>query len=352
VTAPCRANVAATSPGTSRSINRDSFTDLAADDDARRLIMNWFDRANGLTDQQGDPFESFIYAWIAFNGWAALCSREDQDRAQLKAIESDGSLQSGFKALLREDSNFQRWADEFHDQWPIFKAAQIRSKRVRQVSPDRRKCLDHYRAAGIDRAPDCYYERHVDAGKPCPLDWAHTLEAIYRVRCNLFHGEKSAGSEEDKAIVRAANNTLVPILKWLLGVPGGRVAYYQEWAARLNVPPELVADPERIAGKPIGDMIVEDSGTTLRQMSEDAELLGTAMARHGADNLGRAGRRNAPRRRRLRRPARRPATSRHHPDHEGGSAMRHRHSLFRAAPALLGAGRRPAPGDSTADAST
>jgi hypothetical protein len=63
-------------------------------------------------------------------------------------------------------------------------------------------------------------------------------------------------------------------------------AYYQEWVARLNVTPELVADAERIAGKPIGDMIVEDWGTMLRQMSEDARLLGTAMARHGAENLG------------------------------------------------------------------
>lgn len=63
-------------------------------------------------------------------------------------------------------------------------------------------------------------------------------------------------------------------------------AYYQEWAARLNVAPELIADAERIAGKPIGEMIVEDWDTMLGQMQEDALLLGTAMARHGAENLG------------------------------------------------------------------
>jgi hypothetical protein len=62
-------------------------------------------------------------------------------------------------------------------------------------------------------------------------------------------------------------------------------AYYQEWAARLNVTPELVADAERITGKPIADMIAEDRDTTLRQIEEDAKLLGTAMARHGADDL-------------------------------------------------------------------
>jgi hypothetical protein len=213
-------------PGERRSgrINRAAFTEKPEDDDARQLIMLWFDRANTLTDQEGDPFQLFIYAWIAYNGWAALCSRIDQDRDQLNAIESDRRLQSEFKAWLREDSNFRRRADEFRDQWPIFRAAAIRkSKTVRQVSPDRLECAKHYREAGIDRAPNCYYERHVDEGKVCPLDWAHTLEAIYRVRCNLFHGEKSAGSEEDRGLVRAANNTLVPILKRLLDVPGSTV---------------------------------------------------------------------------------------------------------------------------------
>src|SRR5580693_5169483 len=75
-------------------------------------------------------------------------------------------------------SNFQGWADKFRDQWPIFKAAEIRRKRVRQVSPDRRKCSEHYRAVGINRAPPCYYERHVDANELCALEWPHTLEAV------------------------------------------------------------------------------------------------------------------------------------------------------------------------------
>jgi hypothetical protein len=94
-------------------------------------------------------------------------------------VRSDGSVRTEvFKALLRDDSNFQGWADKFRDQWPIFKAAEIRRKRVRQVSPDRRKCSEHYRAVGINRAPPCYYERHVDANELCTLDWPHTLEAI------------------------------------------------------------------------------------------------------------------------------------------------------------------------------
>ena len=31
-----------------------------------------------------------------------------------------------------------------------------------------------------------------------PPDWAHILKAIYKVRSNLFHGQKAAHSEMDK----------------------------------------------------------------------------------------------------------------------------------------------------------
>jgi hypothetical protein len=41
-----------------------------------------------------------------------------------------------------------------------------------------------------------------------PLDWGHTLAALYRVRCNLFHGEKARNSENDRLVVSAAYDTL------------------------------------------------------------------------------------------------------------------------------------------------
>jgi len=34
-----------------------------------------------------------------------------------------------------------------------------------------------------------------------PIDWPHTLSAIYQVRCNLFHGYKGVYSENDISIV-------------------------------------------------------------------------------------------------------------------------------------------------------
>lgn len=34
--------------------------------------------------------------------------------------------------------------------------------------------------------------------------WPHFIQAVYRARCNLFHGEKSAHSEMDRIIVSTA----------------------------------------------------------------------------------------------------------------------------------------------------
>lgn len=53
-----------------------------------------------------------------------------------------------------------------------------------------------------------------------PVDWAHTLDALYRVRCNLFHGQKSGGGHEDREILSAAVAVLLPLTDGLLLMRG------------------------------------------------------------------------------------------------------------------------------------
>jgi hypothetical protein len=73
--------------------------------------------------------------------------------------------------------------------------------------------VKRYLDAGVTAyAPQCW-KRHHDAKVPVPLDWPHTLAALYRVRCNLFHGEKAAHSEMDQRIVADALRTLVSFLR-------------------------------------------------------------------------------------------------------------------------------------------
>ena len=58
-------------------------------------------------------------------------------------------------------------------------------------------------------SPAGYNPQHV------PLDWAHTLHAIYMVRCSLFHGGKSFRSGGDATFVELAAVLLCAV--W----PGG-----------------------------------------------------------------------------------------------------------------------------------
>jgi hypothetical protein len=46
-----------------------------------------------------------------------------------------------------------------------------------------------------------------------PADWSHLLQAMYQVRCNLFHGEKSVVSDIDHQVVRWSVGILLPFLE-------------------------------------------------------------------------------------------------------------------------------------------
>lgn len=175
-----------------------------------RLIKGWFDKAWAQRDDDEPIFESFIFAWFAVNSWAACVTGEDGDRIYVQRLSRDAGLQRRFKKLLDENAQFKNAVQSFHGMWPIFKAQQIRRAGV-QAGPElsRQDVVAHYFDAGVTEfAPACWLD-HRSAGEAVPINWAHTLEALYRVRCNLFHGEKSAHSEMDRAIVRAAFDTLV-----------------------------------------------------------------------------------------------------------------------------------------------
>lgn len=53
---------------------------------------------------------------------------------------------------------------------------------------------------------------HHNAGEATPVDWGHFINAVYKVRCNLFHGLKAAHSEMDQVIVHSSYLALVKFL--------------------------------------------------------------------------------------------------------------------------------------------
>ncbi len=183
--------------------------------DGRHLISGWFARAWTMRDcPPEDSFEPFIFTWISFNGWAACVTELDRDRDWLDALMLSQQINDDFNRLVSiESSAVSRYAKEFYDFWPIFKAQEIRRSRVpRHNSNQRQDLIEHYLNSRVRSfEPQCW-TRHREEGTPIPLDWPHTIATIYRVRCNLFHGEKAAHSEMDAMIVSSAFRVLVHFL--------------------------------------------------------------------------------------------------------------------------------------------
>lgn len=123
----------------------------------------------------------------------------------MNRITNDAGLREAFEQLLRDDIFFKEEVHVFVALLPIFKAQQLRRQHIHLDEPvSRGERVQHYlRAGSIEFAPDCA-RVHLDRGEPIPCDWPHFIQAVYRVRCNLFHGEKSAHSEMDHHIVRSA----------------------------------------------------------------------------------------------------------------------------------------------------
>lgn len=111
--------------------------------------------------------------------------------------------------IADSELEFNEISSSFSKMWPIFKSQEIRKDGVNYSGPpDRERIIEHYLNAGIKHyEPQCWV-RHSDAGENIPLDWPHTLAALYRVRCNLFHGEKAMHSDNDRIIVASAFRVL------------------------------------------------------------------------------------------------------------------------------------------------
>ncbi|BBE11080.1 hypothetical protein HH1059_14230 [Halorhodospira halochloris] len=178
--------------------------------EGRRLVEGWANRAYRELDCDAqEAFEPFIFLWIAFNAWAACVTGEDRDANMIRRVANCPKTRDLFSKLLEEDDDFQRTVQSFADLWPIFKAQDIRrAGHFGHISDDRREVIEHYRGIeGIAYEPRCAFF-HQDAAGAVPVDWPHCLNTIYRVRCNLFHGEKSPHSEMDARVVKNAFDTL------------------------------------------------------------------------------------------------------------------------------------------------
>ncbi len=165
--------------------------------------------------EDGYFFEAFSSLWYAFNAWAACVTDTDTDRAYIDALATNDAINEHFLRFTRTSgSPLAFYAGLFAKLWPIFEDRSLRRLGVIEPPSDTRKeTVRYYFRRGMDKfEPQCW-KNHQDANEPIPIDWFHTLHALYRVRCNLFHGEKTPKSEIDQQIIFSAFHTLLYFLR-------------------------------------------------------------------------------------------------------------------------------------------
>jgi hypothetical protein len=188
------------------------FAELHAE--GRKLVQSWAQRAVDQADcSDRDAFEPFIFGWIALNGWACCVTGVDRDSDYLDALLLDADLDRKFKELLATD--LMAATRDFQSSWPIFSSKDI-GYNV-ESGGTREQLIERYKniTPPPSHRPACSFI-HRDRGEEVPIDWPHTLSAIYQVRCNLFHGYKGMYSENDVLIVSGAFRVLVRVLPMLI----------------------------------------------------------------------------------------------------------------------------------------
>jgi hypothetical protein len=216
------------------------------DDKQRRLIAAWLGSA---TAPQGDEYGRFMAAWIAFNAfcYASFAEKATRRRPDLSddrgldglvgRVPAEGSLEQRADGRVRlrinrpgrieidirerytEDIIFAEFARKYKSsfiEW--LQEAAVTAARDRFLTSLKRPqgyyVINMLRGAQhSDEAPlDDLTKRNIVVAVKDPDNLAELVDALYQVRCNVFHGEKVPGNPNDDRIVKNARPLLIEIL--------------------------------------------------------------------------------------------------------------------------------------------
>ncbi|MDI6817042.1 MAG: hypothetical protein QME41_07620 [Actinomycetota bacterium] len=141
-------------------------------DQVRNLIVNWHDKAL----RENDVFSKFVFHWFCFNAWLAHESGRYADRAMLDWLRQNRAsrLSCAFDLIVDRSA----------------------IDRLIALSPIRGDATRHNQRDKFD----IYISNN--------NDFDNIVEAIYRIRCNLFHRRKEADDIRDQQLVDACGGIL------------------------------------------------------------------------------------------------------------------------------------------------
>jgi hypothetical protein len=143
----------------------------------KNLIRTW----RGKSHNAGDQFASFVFIWFCFNAWVEHLSVEDTDAEMIKEVaerkQSMVSLIRAYDSAILDDDFLK---NDIMALIHMSKEEPIKDTRGR-------------------KPPISIRDEH---------DFENIVWAIYRIRCNLFHGGKDADELRDQVLVKRAAGIL------------------------------------------------------------------------------------------------------------------------------------------------
>ncbi len=135
----------------------------ALHDEGREMVRSGFALAKERAER-GDWFAAFCFLWMSFNGWTSCVTGGSFDKQMINALRDNEALQHEFSDLMKRSEVFRNDIRMFSSKWPVKKVAPTN---IRGEPPEPQGWSADQEAR-----------------------WEQLVSAIYRVRCNLFHGNK------------------------------------------------------------------------------------------------------------------------------------------------------------------
>jgi hypothetical protein len=144
-----------------------------SDQQIKNLFKVWLKKSR----RKSDHFSKFLFLWICFNAWIAYKSREDSGRDMINWLVRQNSQSSDLVECFEACKNKRTFVDILK----IF-AAKSPFKDSREKRPDINVKDEN--------------------------DFENIVNAIYRIRCNLFHGSSVAHENETQAVIALSTRIL------------------------------------------------------------------------------------------------------------------------------------------------
>ncbi len=225
------------------------FNDL--DDKQRTLIAAWLERA---FSENGDEYGQFMAAWLAFNaicyayfGKKAMKQRPDLRKTKgLSVIEGrvstsctieskpdgrvtlevldPGPIRIDIRDRYTEDIVFSEYSRCYRDDF-LHWLEEPRFRETRDTFLDAIKRPSGHYVINMLKMGEHDAEmplgelksRNIVKAIDKPDDLGQFVDALYQVRCNVFHGEKVPGEPNDDRVVRVARPLVGELVRRAFG---------------------------------------------------------------------------------------------------------------------------------------